>query len=79
MNIIRHFVEVAGADRIVWGADAPLFSMAQQLCKVLFANISDEDKEKILYRNAAKLFPCCEFATTGQIPVAKDDHLIQNI
>jgi predicted TIM-barrel fold metal-dependent hydrolase len=32
--------------------------MAQQLCKVLFANISDEDKEKILYRNAAKLFPC---------------------
>ena len=59
VNIIRHFVEVAGADRIVWGADAPLFSMAQQLCKVLFANISDEDKEKILYRNAAKLFPSC--------------------
>lgn len=55
-NMIQHFVETVGAERVVWGADAPLFSMAQQLCKVLFARISDEDKKKILYENAARLF-----------------------
>lgn len=56
VNLIEHFVEQIGADRIVWGADVPLFSMAQQLSKVLFARISDADKKKILYYNAARLF-----------------------
>jgi hypothetical protein len=55
-NMIEHFVAELGAERVVWGSDAPLFSMPQQLCKVLFARISDEEKRKILYDNAAGWF-----------------------
>ena len=54
--MVEHFVKTVGADQIVWGSDQPLFSMAQQLGKVLFARISDEDKRKILYGNAARCF-----------------------
>jgi len=55
-NMIEHFVAELGAERIVWGSDAPLFSMSQQLSKVLFARISDDDKRKILYENIAGWF-----------------------
>lgn len=55
-NMIERFVEVVGADQIVWGTDAPLFSMAHQLGKVLFARIPEEAKKKILGTNAARLF-----------------------
>lgn len=54
-NMIEHFVHQVGADRIVWGSDAPTFSMSQQVGKVLFARISDADKLKILYSNSAAL------------------------
>ena len=55
-NMIEYFVETLGADRIIWGSDVPLFSMAHQISKVLFARIPDEDKRKILYYTAARLF-----------------------
>lgn len=55
-NMIEHFVKEVGADQIVWGSDQPLFSMAQQAAKVLFARISDADKVKLLGTNAAPLF-----------------------
>jgi hypothetical protein len=54
-NMIEHFVAEVGADRIVWGSDAPTFSMSQQVGKILFARIPDEAKRKILYGNAATL------------------------
>jgi len=55
-GMIEHFVRTVGADRIVWGADAPLFSMSQQVGKILFARITDKDKKKILWENGARLF-----------------------
>lgn len=55
-NMIEYFVKEIGAERIVWGSDTPVFSMSHQLGKVLFARISDNDKFKILYTNAASLF-----------------------
>lgn len=55
-NMIEHFVERLGAERIVWGTDVPTFSMSHQLSKVLFARISDADKRKILHENAARIF-----------------------
>jgi len=55
-NMIEYFVKEVGADRIVWGSDAPTFSMSQQIGKILFARISDTDKRKILYGTAARLF-----------------------
>ena len=55
-NLIEHFVKTVGADQIVWGSDQPLFSMAEQIGKVLFSRFSDADKEKILSGNAAQFF-----------------------
>lgn len=55
-NMIEHFVAEVGVERIVWGTDAPTFSMSQQVGKILFARIPDEAKRKILYANAAALF-----------------------
>jgi predicted TIM-barrel fold metal-dependent hydrolase len=55
-NMIEELVGKVGADRIVWGTDTPLFSMAHQISKVLFAQIDDADKRKILYTTAAGLF-----------------------
>lgn len=55
-NLIEHFVREVGDDQIVWGSDQPLFSMAQQVAKVLFARIPDAAKRKILGANAAPLF-----------------------
>ena len=54
--MIELFVKEIGADRIVWGSDAPCFSMSHQIGKMLFARIADTDKRKIIYDNAAALF-----------------------
>ena len=54
-NMIEHFVERLGPDRIVWGSDAPCFSMSHQLGKILFARIPDEAKRKIIHHTAARL------------------------
>jgi len=55
-GMIEHFVERLGPDRIVWGSDAPCFSMSHQLGKILFARIPDEAKRKIIHTTAARLF-----------------------
>jgi len=44
---------VTGADRILLGSDMPLRSLTSQLAKVLGARISDDAKEKIVFKNAA--------------------------
>ena len=53
------FVEMAvrelGADRVVFGTDMPGRSMASQIGKVIGADISDADKEKILGENVERL------------------------
>jgi predicted TIM-barrel fold metal-dependent hydrolase len=55
-GMIEHFVRTVGVERVVWGSDAPTFSLSQQIGKVLFARLSDADKRLILYANAARLF-----------------------
>jgi predicted TIM-barrel fold metal-dependent hydrolase len=49
---VEEFVRRAGADKILFGSDMPFISAPQQIGKVLFARISDEDKRKILGGNA---------------------------
>jgi hypothetical protein len=53
---MEKLVEEVGADRIVYGSDTPLMDAGYQLGRVLGAKIDAEDKEKILYRNALRLF-----------------------
>ena len=53
-NIIEYAVKELGSDRILFGTDT--YSAAFQLGRILFAEISEEDKQNILYNNAKKLF-----------------------
>jgi predicted TIM-barrel fold metal-dependent hydrolase len=48
-------VSMYGADRIVFGTDCPIFRTDWSLEAVQAAAISDEDRAKILYRNAKAL------------------------
>ena len=54
-GMVEMAVAELGADRVVWGTDCPGRSMASQIGKVLGADISDEDKEKILGGNIERL------------------------
>ena len=53
-NVIEYAVNKVGADRILFGTDT--YSCAFQKGRILLADISDEDKRKILYENAERLF-----------------------
>jgi predicted TIM-barrel fold metal-dependent hydrolase len=55
-GLIERLVNNAGADRIIFGTDMPFMSPDQQIGRVLFARISDEEKRKILGLNARNLF-----------------------
>jgi uncharacterized protein len=50
-DMILRFVETVGPDRILFASDVPFGSMGSELLKVTTLPISDEDKEKILYKN----------------------------
>ncbi|MGI6714090.1 MAG: amidohydrolase family protein [Bacilli bacterium] len=52
--IIEYAVKEIGSTRILFGTDT--YSTAFQLGRIVFADITEEDKENILYRNAERLF-----------------------
>ena len=54
-DMILRFVETVGPDRILFASDVPFGSMWSELSKVTTLPISDEDKEKILYKNFVRL------------------------
>lgn len=53
---IERAVKEIGADRLLFGSDIPYYTKCMEKVIVENALISAEDKEKILYKNAAKLF-----------------------
>jgi len=48
-------VQECGDDKIAWGSDSPALNIAAELAKITDAQISEEAKEKILYKNISKL------------------------
>jgi hypothetical protein len=54
-GIVAELVRQVGADRIVFGSDIPFLSLCHQIGKVLCAEISVEDKRKILGLNARRI------------------------
>ncbi len=54
-GIVEKAVEVLGAERVLFGSDAPGRIYAAQLAKVLYADISESDRELVLGGNAAGL------------------------
>lgn len=55
-GIIEFAVNELGADRILFGSDAPGRGFAVQLGKVAGASLSDKSKELILWKNAKKIY-----------------------
>ncbi len=55
-GMVEALVKDLGAERVVFGSDILGRSQASQLAKVLFADISEQAKERILYRNALAIF-----------------------
>lgn len=53
---MEQLVERVGAEKIVHGSDCPLMDPGYQLGRVLAARLPAEAKEKILWRNALRLF-----------------------
>ncbi len=55
-GMVEALVADLGPDRVLYGSDMPGRCLASQLAKVVLAEISAEDKERILWRNAARVF-----------------------
>lgn len=53
---VKKIVDGAGADKVLYGSDSPMMAMSFQIGKVAFADISDDDKRKILGENARRVF-----------------------
>jgi len=53
-GLVEELVTEGLADKLVWGSDSVFMSAAQQLGRVLFAQISPEDKARILGANARR-------------------------
>ena len=54
-NVIEYACEQVGAEKILFGTDT--YSIAFQYSRVALARITQEEKEKILYKNAIEMFP----------------------
>ena len=55
-GILEYAVSVLGPERILFGSDAPGRGFAVQLGKVKGANLSEEVKEMILWKNAKRVY-----------------------
>ena len=55
MEAVKQIVGTAGDNRILFGSGIPLQYPAMSLAKVIHADISQRQKEKIFYRNAKQL------------------------
>lgn len=53
-NSLELLLEKLGTDHVVFGTDAPFLNFAYGLGKVLYANITDEIKQKIFSKNYLK-------------------------
>lgn len=54
-NVIR-IINKYGTDKVMFGVDYPVFSPKVELEKVMNLPLSQDEKSKILYKNAANLF-----------------------
>ncbi len=54
-GVLEFFVEQVGSERLLYGTDLPWFSEHYYIGAVLGAEITDEDRRNIFYRNAQRL------------------------
>jgi len=54
-GVVELFVEKAGSEKVIFGTDTPWFNHHNYIGALLGADITDEDRRNILYRNARRL------------------------
>ncbi len=54
-GLVERLVEAVGAEKVVWGSDSYFLNQAQQLGKVVGADIPEQAKAQILCGNARKI------------------------
>lgn len=57
-DVLEKFVCVAGSEKILFGTDFPWFNHHFYIGGVIAADITDEDRRNIFYRNAKRLLEC---------------------
>lgn len=55
-GLIEWAVREVGVNRVLFGTDTPLYHAAMQRARIDHADLTDDDKRKILWENAAGLF-----------------------
>ena len=50
------YIRLYGADRLLFGSDFPMFHPVQEWEAFMKLPLTDDEREKILYRNAAHVF-----------------------
>ena len=55
-GVIEMMVDEVGAKKVLYGSDMPFLSPVPQIAKIVYADIGESEKRKILGYNAAKLF-----------------------
>jgi predicted TIM-barrel fold metal-dependent hydrolase len=83
-GMLETLVVTDGADRLLFGSDAIGRSFASQAAKVIFANIDEKMKEKVLWKNTAKVYNIKNLSSikideknnskTGKFPLLSEDH-----
>ncbi len=53
---LERAIEELGADRVLFGSDYPIRAFSTQLGRIESVSLSDEDRAKVLYKNALKFF-----------------------
>lgn len=60
-SIVVHLIEWAvketGAEKLLFGTDVPLHHIGMMKARIVYAQIQEEEKEKIFYQNAKALLP----------------------
>ena len=51
----REYIDAYGVDRVLFGTDYPMWNPGEELERFMKIELSDKDRQKILYDNAAKL------------------------
>jgi len=68
-GVVEYLVDRVGVEKLVFGSDVSWNSLSYSLGMILFAKLSDENKEKILGLNGAPLFDVtCEKRIQGNRP-----------
>lgn len=59
-SVAREFIDAYGIDRVMFGTDYPMWNPKEEVERFMKIDLTFEDRQKILYDNAAKLLGICE-------------------